>query len=189
MPAPAHDRRRSAGCARTCSPARSTPSLTMLSVLLIYLDRAAAHRIHAHRMRCGAAPTARPACRPRSGPRSAPAGPSCATASPISSTAPIRSRSAGASTSSSRCWPSASSGCCWLEAPRRDLGALYFFVVVPIVSYSLLTGVPLIGLRNGRYLAVGRRAGHDRGVLGRHRRSRCRSASCWRSGGARTCRP
>ena len=26
----------------------------------------------------------------------------------------------------------------WLEAPRRDLGALYFFVVVPIVSYALL---------------------------------------------------
>jgi general L-amino acid transport system permease protein len=35
----------------------------------------------------------------------------------------------------------------WLEAPRRDLGALYFFVVVPIVSYVLLTGMPLIGLR------------------------------------------
>src|SRR6185503_5129447 len=26
----------------------------------------------------------------------------------------------------------------WLEAPRRDLGALYFFVVVPVVSYILL---------------------------------------------------
>src|SRR6186713_1662135 len=26
----------------------------------------------------------------------------------------------------------------WLEAPRRDLGAVYFFVVVPIVSYVLL---------------------------------------------------
>ena len=36
----------------------------------------------------------------------------------------------------------------WLEAPRRDLGALYFFVVVPIVSYILLTGWPLVGLRN-----------------------------------------
>src|SRR5437588_393358 len=36
----------------------------------------------------------------------------------------------------------------WLEAPRRDLGALYFFVVVPILSYILLTGWPLIGLRN-----------------------------------------
>jgi general L-amino acid transport system permease protein len=36
----------------------------------------------------------------------------------------------------------------WLEAPRRDLGSLYFFVVVPIVSYVLLTGWPLIGLRN-----------------------------------------
>ena len=36
----------------------------------------------------------------------------------------------------------------WLEAPRRDLGALYFFVIVPIVSYILLAGWPLIGLRN-----------------------------------------
>jgi general L-amino acid transport system permease protein len=35
----------------------------------------------------------------------------------------------------------------WLEAPRRDLGSLYFFVIVPIVSYILLIGWPLIGLR------------------------------------------
>jgi len=35
----------------------------------------------------------------------------------------------------------------WLEAPRRDLGALYFFVVVPIVSYILLNGFETIGLR------------------------------------------
>ena len=34
----------------------------------------------------------------------------------------------------------------WLEAPRRDLGALYFFVVVPICAYVLLTGLPMIGL-------------------------------------------
>jgi general L-amino acid transport system permease protein len=35
----------------------------------------------------------------------------------------------------------------WLEAPRRDLGALYFFVIVPVVSYVLLNGWELIGLR------------------------------------------
>jgi len=35
----------------------------------------------------------------------------------------------------------------WLEAPRRDLGALYFFVVVPIVSYILLNGAEWMGLR------------------------------------------
>jgi general L-amino acid transport system permease protein len=35
----------------------------------------------------------------------------------------------------------------WLEAPRRDLGALYFFVVVPVVSYILLNGFETIGLR------------------------------------------
>jgi general L-amino acid transport system permease protein len=36
----------------------------------------------------------------------------------------------------------------WLGAPRRDLGALYFFVVLPIVSYVLLKGWPLVGLVN-----------------------------------------
>jgi len=34
----------------------------------------------------------------------------------------------------------------WLGAPRRGLGALYFFVVLPIVSYILLKGWPLVGL-------------------------------------------
>src|ERR1043165_7493317 len=33
------------------------------------------------------------------------------------------------------------------EAPRRDRGALYFFVVVPVVSYVLLNGAETIGLR------------------------------------------
>ena len=35
-----------------------------------------------------------------------------------------------------------------LDAPRRDIGAFYFFFVLPIVSFILLTGWPLIGLRN-----------------------------------------
>jgi general L-amino acid transport system permease protein len=34
----------------------------------------------------------------------------------------------------------------WLEAPRRDLGAAYFFVVLPICSFVLLHGFSLIGL-------------------------------------------
>lgn len=34
----------------------------------------------------------------------------------------------------------------WLDAPRRDLGALYFFVVMPVGAYVLLNGWPLIGL-------------------------------------------
>ncbi len=34
----------------------------------------------------------------------------------------------------------------WLQAPRRDLGMIYFFVVLPIVSLILLGGWPLIGL-------------------------------------------
>jgi general L-amino acid transport system permease protein len=36
----------------------------------------------------------------------------------------------------------------WLHAPRRDLGALYFFVVLPVLSLILLSGWPLIGLPN-----------------------------------------
>jgi general L-amino acid transport system permease protein len=35
----------------------------------------------------------------------------------------------------------------WLEAPRRDLGAVYFFVVVPVLSYILLNGAEWLGLR------------------------------------------
>src|SRR5579885_1540779 len=34
----------------------------------------------------------------------------------------------------------------WLRAPRRDLGALYFFVFLPIVSFILLHGFAAIGL-------------------------------------------
>jgi general L-amino acid transport system permease protein len=34
----------------------------------------------------------------------------------------------------------------WLEAPRRDLGALFYFVVLPIVSVALLRGFPALGL-------------------------------------------
>jgi general L-amino acid transport system permease protein len=35
----------------------------------------------------------------------------------------------------------------WLKAPRRDLGAIYFFVVLPVVSNILLTGWSAIGLQ------------------------------------------
>lgn len=34
----------------------------------------------------------------------------------------------------------------WLDAPRRDIGALYFFIVMPIASVVLLVGFPEIGL-------------------------------------------
>ncbi len=34
----------------------------------------------------------------------------------------------------------------WLSAPRRDIGAVYFFIVLPILSLILLGGLPLIGL-------------------------------------------
>ncbi len=34
----------------------------------------------------------------------------------------------------------------WLKAPRRDLGAIYFFIIVPISAFILLTGWRAIGL-------------------------------------------
>ena len=34
-----------------------------------------------------------------------------------------------------------------LSAPRRDIGALYFFVILPVLSFVLLHGAPWIGLR------------------------------------------
>ncbi len=34
----------------------------------------------------------------------------------------------------------------WLSAPRREIAALYFFVVLPILSFVLLHGAPVIGL-------------------------------------------
>jgi general L-amino acid transport system permease protein len=34
----------------------------------------------------------------------------------------------------------------WLDAPRRDLGVIYFFAVMPVASFILLLGWPLIGL-------------------------------------------
>ncbi len=34
----------------------------------------------------------------------------------------------------------------WLSAPRRDLAAVYFFIVLPVLSYVFLSGVPHLGL-------------------------------------------
>jgi general L-amino acid transport system permease protein len=34
----------------------------------------------------------------------------------------------------------------WLKAPRRDIGALYFFVVLPVASFILLHGFEAVGL-------------------------------------------
>ena len=34
----------------------------------------------------------------------------------------------------------------WLRAPRRDIGAAYFFIVLPVLSYILLRGWPAVGL-------------------------------------------
>ena len=83
--------------------------------------------------------TDRDACRESSSTaRSAPAGRLCGSAGPISSTAPIRSRERWrvdvffAMLAIGVFWM------LWLEAPRRDLGVVYFFVVLPISSFILL---------------------------------------------------
>lgn len=34
----------------------------------------------------------------------------------------------------------------WLAAPRRDIGAIYFFIVLPVLSFVLLSGAPRLGL-------------------------------------------
>jgi general L-amino acid transport system permease protein len=34
----------------------------------------------------------------------------------------------------------------WLDAPRRDLGVIYFFAIMPVVSFCLLIGLPAVGL-------------------------------------------
>ncbi len=34
----------------------------------------------------------------------------------------------------------------WLNAPRRDLGVIYAFIVTPVCSYILLSGAPMLGL-------------------------------------------
>jgi general L-amino acid transport system permease protein len=34
----------------------------------------------------------------------------------------------------------------WLDAPRRGIGMLYFFAVLPVLSFILLRGMPAIGL-------------------------------------------
>ncbi|MFZ0608456.1 MAG: amino acid ABC transporter permease, partial [Xanthobacteraceae bacterium] len=36
----------------------------------------------------------------------------------------------------------------WLAAPRRDIGAIYFFIVLPVLSFVLLSGAPRLGLIN-----------------------------------------
>ena len=139
-------------------------------------DRAAARlgdpgagQIPADRRGVDRQPTATPAAKSCSTARSAPAGRSSGSAGPISSTAPIRSRSAGASMCSSRCWRSAWCGCSGSKRRAATSAPVYFFVVLPICSFILLTGWSDDRTAAGRHRAVGRRAGHHRGGLGRHR--------------------
>ena len=47
---------------------------------------------------------------------------------------------------SSRCWRSAWSGCCGSTRRAATSARVYFFVVLPIASFILLHGWPLIGL-------------------------------------------
>ena len=70
-----------------------------------------------------------------------------------------------------------------LSAPRRDLGAVYFFVALPCLSFLLLHGPPLLGLT---VVPTARGAGFLSPSWWPRSAScsRCRSACFWHWGGA-----
>ncbi len=45
----------------------------------------------------------------------------------------------------------------WLDAPRRDLGMIYFFMIVPLLSYFLLVGSGLVAGAVGVCWSIGYR--------------------------------
>ena len=57
----------------------------------------------------------------------------------------------------------------WLDAPRRDLGVIYFFVLMPVVSLSYCSAASDRPVQGGDRI-VGRRAGDCRRGVCRHRR-------------------
>jgi general L-amino acid transport system permease protein len=69
----------------------------------------------------------------------------------------------------------------WLDAPRRGLGAVNFFVMLPVASFVLLSGRPSTP-------RCGAACWSPSWSPPWASSCRCRSASCWRSGGARECR-
>ena len=89
----------------------------------------------------------------------------------------------------------------WLEAPKRALGAIYFFVVFPILVFILLNGSSWLGIEHvptslwGGILVtivvstVGIVFSLPLGVvLALGRRSRLPASGCSRRSGARPCR-
>src|SRR5262245_15958936 len=44
----------------------------------------------------------------------------------------------------------------WLDAPRRGLGAVYFFAILPVVSFFLLYGIPSVDIDASIPLGVAR---------------------------------
>ena len=57
----------------------------------------------------------------------------------------------------------------WPSAPRRVMSAVYFLIVLPVLSVVLLYGFPLIGLVAVPTIVVGRHAGDGRRGHYRHR--------------------
>ena len=57
----------------------------------------------------------------------------------------------------------------WLKAPRRALGAIYFFVLLPLFSFVLLRGAPPIGISRRSHRFVGWHSGDYGGGHGGHR--------------------
>ena len=140
-----HDRRRSAGCAQICFRRRCNIALTLLR-RCCRLDRAAAGRFllidavwsGADREACLATPAT--GGRRLLGVR--------ARLSPISSTAPIRSPSAGGSICSLRARRSASSGCCGSTRRAATSARCTSSSCCRSLSFILLYGLPLLGLRS-----------------------------------------
>jgi general L-amino acid transport system permease protein len=57
----------------------------------------------------------------------------------------------------------------WLDAPRRGLGAIYFFVIMPVLSFLLLAGSKTLSLPLVQTSLWGGILVTDRGLGGRHR--------------------
>ena len=136
---------RSAGCAANLF---SGPVNIVLTLVCVALIAGACRRLCASfsSTRSGPAPTAPPAWRRRQQPDPGACWAFVRVWFRISSTAFIRSPSAGGSTVLRGAGVRRRLAVVAVDAPRRDLGALYFFVVLPILSFVLLHGAPLIGL-------------------------------------------
>ena len=117
----------------------------------------------------------------------APAGPLSAPSSTSSSSAAIRSTSAGARRWSAILFVALLVPMLIPKVPYKGWNAVLLFAALPIVAFVLLRR-RRVRARLCRDPALGRPDGHAHSFLCRHLPFPCLSASCWRSAGDRTCR-